>query len=80
MFDCFDVRFAFGPPFLKKAKLSKWLKSRESRTNMDIILLFLTKPVDQHGITITHITYPPLGEGTSEISILHSDNLHVLRH
>ena len=28
---------------------------------MDIILSFLTKPVDKHGITLVHITYPPLG-------------------
>ena len=27
---------------------------------MDIILSFLAKPVDKHGITLVHITYPPL--------------------
>ena len=59
MFDCFGVRFV--PPFSKKkAKLSKWPKSRENRTNIDIILSFLAKPVDKHGTTLVHITYPPL--------------------
>ena len=28
---------------------------------MDIILLFLAKPLDKHGITLVHITYPRLG-------------------
>ena len=27
---------------------------------MDIILSFLAKPVDKHGITLVHITHPPL--------------------
>ena len=27
---------------------------------MDIILLFLAKPLDKHGTTLVHITYPPL--------------------
>ena len=27
---------------------------------MDIILLFLAKPLDKHGTTLMHITYPPL--------------------
>ena len=27
---------------------------------MDISLLFLTKPLDKHGITLVHITYLPL--------------------
>ena len=27
---------------------------------MDIILSFLAKPVDKYGITLVHITYPPL--------------------
>ena len=35
-------------------------KSQENRTNMDIILLFLIKPVDKHGVTLVDITYPPL--------------------
>ena len=35
-------------------------KQDKNRTNMDIILLFLAKPVDKHGITAVHITYPPL--------------------
>ena len=28
---------------------------------MDIILLLLAKPLDKHGTTLVHITYPPLG-------------------
>ena len=28
---------------------------------MDIIISFVAKPVDKHGITLVHITYPPLG-------------------
>ena len=35
-------------------------RSRENRTNMDIILLFLAKQPDKHGITPLHITIPPL--------------------
>ena len=58
MFDCFGVRLV--PLFSKKNRLSKWPKSRENMTNMDIILLFLAKPLDKHGITLVHITYPPL--------------------
>ena len=27
---------------------------------MDVILSFLAKPVDKHGITLEHITYPTL--------------------
>ena len=27
---------------------------------MDMILSFLAKPVDKHGITLKNITYPPL--------------------
>ena len=52
-----------SPIFEKKAKLSKWPKSRENRTNIDIILSFLAKPVDKHGTTLVHITYPPLVHG-----------------
>ena len=59
LFECFGVRFLL--PFAKnKTKLSKWLTSREYRTNIDIILLFLGKPVDKRGITQVRITYPPL--------------------
>ena len=56
--DYFGARFVH--PFLKKAKISKWPKSRENRTNMDIILLFLATLVDKHDITPVHVTYPPL--------------------
>ena len=58
MFDCFGVRFVL--PVWKKAKLSKWPKSRKNGANMDIILSFLAKSVDKHGITLVRITYPPL--------------------
>ena len=27
---------------------------------MDIVLLFLAKPLDKHGTTLVHSTYPPL--------------------
>ena len=47
------VTGALGPYFIaqsptyfrKKAQLSKWQKSRKNRTNMDIPLLFLAKPL-----------------------------------
>ena len=58
MFDCFGVRFA--PYFRKRTKLSKWPKKPGKRTNMDIMLPFLAKPLDKHGITPVHITYQPL--------------------
>ena len=48
------------PIFEKKPNLKNGKKSRESWTNMDIILLFLAKPLDKHGTTLVHITYPPL--------------------
>ena len=50
----------FGPPFSKKAELSKWPKTWENRKNLDIILLILEKRLDKHGTTLVHITYPPL--------------------
>ena len=53
MFDRFSVRFV--PHFGKKAKLQNGQKSRKNRTNMDIILSFLAKPVDKRGIT--HINH-----------------------
>ena len=37
---------------------------------MDIILLLLAKPVDEHGITLVHITYLPLGNGILKVSPL----------
>ena len=37
-------------------------------TNIDIILLFLTKPLDKHGDTLVHITYPPLDTFTPQKS------------
>ena len=56
MFDCFGVGFV-PPIFEKKPNFQNDQKSRENRTNMDIILSFLAKPVDKHGITPVHITY-----------------------
>ena len=47
--------------FRKKSNFQNGQKSRENRTNIDIILSFLAKSVDKHGITLVHITYPPLG-------------------
>ena len=44
-----------APIFKKKAKLLKWPKCRGSGTSMDIILLFLAKPLDKHGITYLHL-------------------------
>ena len=34
---------------------------------MDIILLFFTKPLDKHGTTLVHITYPPLHAYTQKL-------------
>ena len=48
------------PIFEKKPNFQNGQKSRENRTNMDIILSFLAKPVDKHGITLVHITYLPM--------------------
>ena len=59
MFDCCVVRFV-SPFSKKKSNFQNGQKSRENRTKMDIILSFLAKPVDKHGITLVHITYPPL--------------------
>ena len=62
MFHCFCVTFSVRlvPIFEKEPNFQNGQKSRENRTNMDIILTFLAKPVDKHGITLVHITYPPL--------------------
>ena len=49
------------PIFEKKSNFQSGQKSRENRTNMNIIISFEAKPVDNHGITLVHITYPPLG-------------------
>ena len=57
--DCFGVRCV--PPFSEKEpNFQNGQKSQENRTNMDLILLFSAKPLDKHGITLVHITYPPL--------------------
>ena len=49
LFHCFGVRFV--PTFSKESQINfpNDQKSRENRTNMDIILLFLAKPLDKHG-------------------------------
>ena len=63
MFDCRGVKSPPPPPppiFGERPNFQNGQKSRENRTNMDIILSFLAKPVDKHGITMVHITYPPL--------------------
>ena len=39
---------------------------RENWTNVNIILLFLGKPLDKYGITLVHITYPPWISPTGE--------------
>ena len=65
MFDCFGVRFV--PLFLKKSQTFKMAKKPGKRTNMDIILSFLAKPLDKHGITPVHITYPPLSPESKKI-------------
>ena len=44
----------------KKSKFENDQTSQENKTNMDIILLFLAKPLDKHDITLVHITYPSL--------------------
>ena len=59
MFDCCGL--VLSPHFRKKPNFQNGQKSCEKRTNMDIILSsFLAKPMDKHGITLVHITYPPL--------------------
>ena len=68
MFDCFSVRLV--PLFSIKAKISKWPKKSGNRTNMDITLSFLAKSLDKHGITLVHITYPPLNDEQREIKKL----------
>ena len=49
-----------SPNFRKKPNFQNGQKGRENRTNMDIILIFLAKPLDKHGITLVHISYPPV--------------------
>ena len=51
MFDRCVVRFV-SPFSKKKSNFQNGQKSRENWTNMDIILSFLAKPVDKHGITL----------------------------
>ena len=58
LFDCFGATFLPHLIF-EKSQTCKTEKSWENRTNMDIILLFLAKPLDKHGTTPVHITYLP---------------------
>ena len=58
MFDCFGVTFV--PHFGKKTNFQNDRKSLENITNRNIMLSFLAKAQDKHGITLMHITYPPL--------------------
>ena len=58
LFDCFAAGFV--PPFSKKPNFQNGQKSQENMTNMNIILLFLAKSLDKHGITPVHIAYPLL--------------------
>ena len=51
-----------SPYFRKKAKIPKWPKKPGNRTNMDTTLSFLAKSLDKHGVTLVHITYPPLND------------------
>ena len=55
LFDCFGVR---SSPHFFKSQTFKMAKSRENRTNMDIILL--ANPLNKHRTTPVHITYSPL--------------------
>ena len=58
-FDCFGVRFVLL--FWKeKPNFQNGQKSQKNRTNMNMILLFLAKPLDKHGVRQVHITYTPL--------------------
>ena len=50
MFNHGDVRFV-SPFSKKKPNFQNDQKSHENKTNMDITLSFLAKPVDKHGIT-----------------------------
>ena len=60
LFDYSGVTFAPPPPpFLKKPNFQSRAKKPGTRTNMDIILSILAKPLDRHGILL-HITYLPL--------------------
>ena len=57
LFDCFGVLSLI---FEKSQTFKVTKESGKIGTNMDIILLFLGKPLDKHGIALVHITYPPL--------------------
>ena len=80
MFDCFGVRFV--PHVRKTPNFQNGQKSCANRTNMDIILSFLAKPVDKHGITLAHVTYPPLRIQTvlKDCAGISDSNFVVVRH
>ena len=48
--DCFGERLI--SPFSKKKTFKMAKRARENRRNTDIILSFLAKKVDKHGITV----------------------------
>ena len=50
LYDCFSVRFV---PISENCETFKMTKIWENRTNVDIILLFLAKLLDKHGISLT---------------------------
>ena len=56
----FCCTFTYRSIFEKKPNFQNDQKGRENKTNMDIFLLLLDKPLDKHGITLMHTTYPPL--------------------
>ena len=60
----------FCPPQIReKSQTLEMAENLENRTNMDIVLLFLAKPLHKHGTTLVHNTYPPLLR--SEIPVCH---------
>ena len=56
--DCFGETFV-PTIFEKKLNFQNGQISCESRRNVLVILIFSTKPLDKHGITLVRMTYPP---------------------
>ena len=50
----------FDPHCFLKPNFQNGQQTLENRTNKNIILLILAKPLDKHGTTLVHITYSPL--------------------
>ena len=61
MFDCFGVRFV--SLFSKKSQTFKMVKKAGKLDKHGHNFIILAKPVDNHGITLVHITYTPLSDG-----------------